>query len=40
MIETGSFVNGKLNIFNDELYPNDHSGLNGKKFIVTSVEVR
>ena len=40
MIETGNYSNNQLNIYKNELYPNDHSGLNGRKFLVTSLAVR
>ncbi|CAD5116620.1 DgyrCDS5493 [Dimorphilus gyrociliatus] len=37
MIETGNYSNGQLNLYRDHLYPNDHSGLNGRRFLVTSL---
>lgn len=39
-METGYFYKDKLHIYDNELYPNDHSGLNGRKFTVSTLAVR
>lgn len=40
MILTGTSLNNKIKLYYDTFFPNDDFGLRGRKFLVSTLEVR